>query len=379
MLWLIAPIIVISNVYCVLYCIKPKPGSLYSKIRKAILYDLFSKLGSIIASIIGPKPMQWFRKFKHYLINTNNPLTQIFYILLFPGAYTMFIFCLLIPYHVVYSIWDHLVGHSLVMFGFYMYYKTCVTNPGFITSSNAKFYVKKHIEYQEGSLFRKENCSTCCVPKPARSKHCRICDKCISKLDHHCIWIRGCVGEHNYKYFLGFISSHSVMCFFGSYISIKCLDFVVYDLNLWNLKFQSGSGKIMKASFWIIFRYLFDNYEIPMFLFLLCTVLAFALLGFCLYHLTLIRKGASMSEAGKLADFSDKLKRTKEDFEKRVDKYKENFPNYETDEKMKKKMQFEMRKKFDKEWKDFQNELNIVIRNYHSKTFMKTFKEILRA
>ena len=201
----------------------------------------------------------------------------------------------------------------------------------------------------------------------------------MSKLDHHCIWIRGCVGEHNYKYFLGFISSHSAMCFFGSYISLKFLDFIVADQNLFNMRFKSSSGQIMNASYWVVFRYLFDHYEIPMFLFLLCTVLAFALFGFTFYHMTLIRKGVSMSEAGKLADFSDKLKRSKEDFEKRVDKFKNNFPNYENDSIIKKKMQNEMRKKFDKEWKNFQNELDIVLRNYHSKNFKDTFREIFMA
>ena len=86
-----------------------------------------------------------------------------------------------------------------------------------------------------------------------------------------------------------------------------------------------------------------------------------------------------MSEAAKLADFSDKLKRSKEDFEKRVDKFKNNFPNYETDPVMKKKMQVEMRKKFDQEWRDFQKELDIVLKNYHSKRFMQTLREVLSA
>ena len=379
MLWFLVPLILVSNILCVLYCIKPSPDSLYSKIRKAILYDFFSKIGAVFGSIIGPKPLKWFRKFKHYLVNTNNPITQIFYILLFPGLYTLFIFKLLIPNFNIYPLFEHILGHSIVFFSFFMYYKTCSVDPGTVTKRNVKYYMQKHVKFQDGSLFRKENCATCTTPKPARSKHCRICNICVSRLDHHCIWIRGCVGEHNYKYFLGFISSHSLMCFYGAYIALKYLDYLVARMGLWNRQFQSSSGEIHDASFWVIFRYLFDNHEVPMFLFTICSVLAFALLGFFMFHLNLIRKGVSMSEAGKLADFTAKMKRTKADFEKRVDKFKLRFPNYETDVAEKRRMQVQMRAKFDEEWKSFQHEIDVLIRNYHSRTFWQTLREVLRA
>jgi hypothetical protein len=187
------------------------------------------------------------------------------------------------------------------------------------------------------------------------------------------------VGEHNYKFFLGFISSHSAMCFFGAYISLKYLNFVIDDMGLWNLQFKSSSGKVLDASGWVIFRFLFDQFEIPMFLFVICIVLGFALLGFTLYHINLINKGVSMSEAAKLADFTAKLKRTKEHFEKRVDIFKQNFPDCDTDQEQKKLMQKEMKKKFDKEWRDFQKEIDIMVKNYSAKPFLTTFKEVLKA
>lgn len=31
-------------------------------------------------------------------------------------------------------------------------------------------------------------CKKCLTPKPTRTHHCSICNKCILKMDHHCPW-----------------------------------------------------------------------------------------------------------------------------------------------------------------------------------------------
>ena len=45
-------------------------------------------------------------------------------------------------------------------------------------------------------------CYTCLMFKPDRAHHCKICNHCILKMDHHCPWIGCCIGFFNYKYFL---------------------------------------------------------------------------------------------------------------------------------------------------------------------------------
>ena len=48
-------------------------------------------------------------------------------------------------------------------------------------------------------------CGQCQTFKPPGSHHCRICNRCISRMDHHCPWMNNCVGAANLKHFLLFL------------------------------------------------------------------------------------------------------------------------------------------------------------------------------
>ncbi|XP_074855436.1 palmitoyltransferase ZDHHC16 isoform X2 [Carettochelys insculpta] len=59
-------------------------------------------------------------------------------------------------------------------------------------------------------------CRKCIAPKPARTHHCSICNRCVLKMDHHCPWLNNCVGHYNHRYFFSFCLFMTMGCVYCS-------------------------------------------------------------------------------------------------------------------------------------------------------------------
>ncbi|KIL64587.1 hypothetical protein M378DRAFT_579742 [Amanita muscaria Koide BX008] len=102
----------------------------------------------------------------------------------------------------------HTQNHSLLNFLFaisvglciYNFFRAIMLDPGTCPKPTSDAELKSIIEElaSEGRLNGQTFCIQCMGRKPLRSKHCRVCDKCIARSDHHCPWVWNCVGVNNH-------------------------------------------------------------------------------------------------------------------------------------------------------------------------------------
>ena len=54
-------------------------------------------------------------------------------------------------------------------------------------------------------------CEHCLIIQSVPAKHCKLCDGCCLKFDHHCVYVNKCIGLRNHLYFILFLTTGLIL------------------------------------------------------------------------------------------------------------------------------------------------------------------------
>lgn len=168
-----------------------------------------------------------------------------------------------------------------------------------------KKYDFDDVMYTKGNF-----CVTCQIEKPARSKHCRVCNVCVEKFDHHCIWINQCAGANNYRWFLLFLFFHLIICIYGFVAGMLIFlgDMTMKRLAGINFK-HNVTGEIIEPTASLLAKFFFLNEERHLgVVIIICGFMIIALGIFLFYHLYILAwNNQTTNEAFKLGSCKRRL------------------------------------------------------------------------
>ena len=191
----------------------------------------------------------------------------------------------------------------LISLPYIFLYASAAGNPGYINPENHAHQMELY-PYDFTIFHPGQSCRTCRLLKPARSKHCSICKRCISKMDHHCIFINNCVGYGNQHWFLLLLLTTAMVITYASYIGTRLLsEMILVHLPNWTLY---GHGFTWGEYIHILGWALQEKTRMGA-VTMLCFLTAPLVWGLLGYHLYLIWAGTTTNESMKWSDWQAEM------------------------------------------------------------------------
>ncbi|XP_041671845.1 palmitoyltransferase ZDHHC4 [Cheilinus undulatus] len=248
----------------------------------------FNVLFNTITKVVAPFTPTWMQKFTHWslhkLFHQRNNMFIYVHILL-EGAvyaeftYEVFGFCREMDT----TLTSLSVPYILLIMKTFLFYLCIKRDPGTVTKKKAAGQLNIY-PYDRRLFHPGVSCPTCQLVKPARSKHCRLCDRCVQRFDHHCVWVNNCIGAQNTRYFLLYLYS---VCAMAGDIALLTGDMLLHAVlrsGLLTASYIDENGEQQPAGFMFVVQHLFLTFPRIIFMLGFLVFVFFLLAGYALFH-----------------------------------------------------------------------------------------------
>ncbi|GAB4835880.1 hypothetical protein Ancab_000798 [Ancistrocladus abbreviatus] len=231
---------------------------------------------------------------EYYCCYRPNPILQILYLTIVGATY----------YFTVQSSFAYFPSSYLGIQASWelLFLLTSFSDPGTVKAENVSQYLSAYP--YDNIIYSEKECATCRIPKPARSKHCSICDHCVVCFDHNCRWMNNCIGERNTRFFMAFLIWHFILCVYGMVAIVLVLAGrlkelrVIHILTLYDDVESSFRGLAPHAAQWLL-----SSYNTQILLVVLLVAVSLLMVGFFGYHVKLCFINTTTNETFKWQDY----------------------------------------------------------------------------
>ncbi|RYP09186.1 hypothetical protein DL764_001457 [Monosporascus ibericus] len=270
---------------------------------RAMWVTIPSAILAVDGRLTGGRFTAWMGRTSHFIMYGRHPTVLIFFVALLAGGEYMFL-----P-----GAWPRMAamhrfcGSVAIALPYMFLWLSARADPGTVTAETHARWMA-HYPYDFALFHPGHRCRTCGLLKPARSKHCGVCGRCVHKMDHHCVFINNCVGYGNQHFFILLLLSTAVLTAYGACVGLALVSENVRrrrpEYSLW----KPSCPKSMGWSEWLVLFTLGVQEDVGVGSVTLLTLMTSPLVwGLLAYHVYLIYCGTTTNESMKWQDWQAEM------------------------------------------------------------------------
>lgn len=278
-------------------------GTFIERIHYFITFGAYDYFLRFVGVVFGSKGTNVILSVENFCCDRPNPILQVVYLAIIGATY----------YFIVQSTFSYIPGYYIsgvhrytsllaVGVGVVLFLLTSFSDPGTVKAENVAKYLSAYP--YDNIIYSEKECSTCRIPKPARSKHCSICDRCVARFDHHCGWMNNCIGERNTRFFMAFLLWHFLLCIYGTVAIGLVLAGRLKELKVIHiLTVYYGIENSFASLAPHVVQWLLGSYNTQLLLMVFLAIVSLLLAGFFSYHANLCFTNTTTNETFKWEDY----------------------------------------------------------------------------